>query len=292
VDAGVLRAAGWHVTGRLAATPYDDPRDAPAYVDLGELLDDVRTDAVALDGNDPLLATHLPALRAAGLLVLLTTPAPLDLDVVRAARATPGPEVAVGLVQRWEPWALTVAAAFPLAGGPPVQVTVRGWPRGPAAAAELVDLVRGWCGDVTAAVSAAQALPARSLPDGEQVAWALLTACGATVLVSHDGPEPAVRLSFAAARLEAGPAGAAWTGGAGLPLLATPDRRPRPLPVPAGTRDGLVATAYALLAGVSGGELPAGDWPWPADLGDLLAVARVLQALRESAASGTPVPTG
>jgi hypothetical protein len=292
VDAGVLRAAGWRVTGRLPTTPYDDPRDAPAYVDSGELLADDRVDAVALDGADARAAGLLPTLRDAGLLVLLVSPAPLDVDAVREARAVPGPEVAVGLLQRWEPWALTVAAALPLVESGALQVTVRGWPRGAAAAAELVDLVRSWCGDVAAVVAAPQALPARSLPGGAEVAWALLTSAGATVLVSHDDAPPLVRLSFATARLEAGPLGARWVGGDELPLLPTPDRRPQPLPAPPGTAPGLVATAYALLAGVGGGDLDASRWPWPADLGDLLTAARVLAALRESAATGSLVRTG
>ena len=292
VDAGLLRAGGWRVTGRLPTTPYDDPRDAPAYVDPDELLADGRVDAVALDGADELSARLLPELRAAGLLVLLVSPAPLDVDLVRAARAAGGPEVAVGFAQRWEPWALTVAAALPLAGGVPLQVTVRGWPRGAPAAAELVDLVQGWCGDVAGVVAAPGALPARTLPGGAEVGWALLAAGGATVLVSHDDAPPLVRLSFATARLEAGPLGARWVGGAELPLLPTPDRRPQPLPAPPGTPAGLVATAAALLAGVGGGDLEAGDWPWPADLGDLLAASRVLAALRESAESGALVRTG
>lgn len=224
--------------------------------------------------------------------MLLTTPAPLDPDLLRAARTEPGPEVAVALVQRWEPWALTVAAALPLAGGVPVQATVRGWPRGQAAAAELIDLVQSWCGDVAAGVAAPAALPARSLPGGAAVAWALLTASGATVLVSHDEAPPLVRLSFATARLEAGPLGARWVGGAELPLLPTPDRRPHPLPAPPGTPAGLLGSAHALLAAVGGADLVPAQWPWPADLGDLLAAARVLQALRESAATGSLVRTG
>ncbi len=292
VDPGLLRAAGWRVTGRLPVTPYDDPRDAPAYVDLAELLEDPRVDAVALDDADPGLARQLPALRRAGLLVLLAAPAPLDLDVLREARSTGGAELAVALLQRWEPWALTVAAALPLAGGPVLQVTVRGWPRGEAAAVELVDLARAWCGEVVAVAGAGAALPAATLPGGARVSWSLLHAGGATVLVSSDDAPPLVRLSFAAARLEAGPLGARWVGGAELPLLPVPDRRPQPLPVPPGTPPGLLASAVALRAGTGGGDLPADDWPWPADLGDLLAAGRVLAALRESATTGTLVRTG
>ena len=70
-----------------------------------------------------------------------------------------------------------------------------------------------------------------------------------------------------------------------------PDRRSVPLPVPPGTPAGLLATAVALLDGVGGGDLPTGDWPWPADLGDLLAAARALEALRASAERGALVRT-
>ncbi len=288
MDAGLLRGAGWQVAGRLAAGPWSDRRDAPGYVDLAELLDDERVDAVALDGSDVRLAAALPALRAAGLLVLLVSPAPLDVALLRQVRAEPGPDVAVGLVQRWEPWAGTVAAALPLAGGPALQVTVRGWPAGEPAAAELVDLVRSWCGDVAAVAAHPAPLPAQALPGGAAVSWSMLCAGGATVLVSHDDAPPLVRLSFPTARLEAGPLGARWVGGAELPLLPAPDRRPQPLPVPPGTPAGLLAGAHALLQAVGGGEVAGDTWPWPADLGDLLAAARVLAALRSSAATAAP----
>ncbi len=301
LEPGVLTAAGWRVTGRLPATPYDDPRDSPSYVDVDELLADERVDAVALDGDQPDLAALLPAVRGAGLLVLLTGPAPLDPDLLRRARGVlDAPEVAVAFVERWEPWALTVAAALPLAGGPPLQVTVRGWPRGQAAAAELVDLVASWCGEVAAVAASPHSLPARVLPGGAQVAWSLLTGSGATVLVSHDGGPPLVRLSMSGARLEAGPLGARWEGGAELALLPAPDRRPDRRPAPPGTSHALLATAYALTRAVGGGAVAgrgaggddAPDRPQPADLGDLLVAARVLEALRTSARTGELVRTG
>jgi len=245
------------------------------------VLADARLDAVAVDGDEAALAALLPELRGGGLLLLLPTAAPLDPDLVRAARAVPEPaDAAVGLLARWEPWALTVAAALPLVGTPPVQVTVRGWPRGRQAAAELVDLVGAWCGEVVGVVAAPAPLPADALPpDGAAVAWALLTASGATVLVSHEGTAQQVRLSFATARLEAGPGGARWTGGDALPLLPLPAW----VPHPRGASPGLVATAAALAQAVGGGDVASRDWPWPADLGDLLVVARVLEALRTSA---------
>jgi hypothetical protein len=287
VDPAPLRAAGWSLRGTLSGDPYGDRLDAATFVEVDELLEDAAVDAVAVDGDDRELAPLLPALRDSGLLLLLPTAAPLEPELVRAARAVAEPaDAAVGLLGRWEPWALTVAAALPLVGTPAVQVTVRGWPRGRQAAAELVDLAASWCGEVAAVVAAPAPLPAAVLPGGEAVSWALLTGSGATVLVSHDGPAPAVRLSFATARLEAGPGGARWTGGAELPLLPLPDR----VPPAQGAPPGLVATAAALAQAVGGGDVAAETWPWPADLGDLLVAARVLEALRTSARTEQLVP--
>lgn len=246
------------------------------YSTAAELAVDGRIDAVAVDGDKPELVALLPELRASGLLLLLPTAAPLDPAAVHAAWAVPdSAEACVGLLARWEPWALTVAAALRLADSAPVQVTVRGWPAGAQQAAELVDLVASWCGEVVAVVAAPSAeLPASELPATERypsarVAWALLTASGATVLVSHDGPEPLVRLSLPTARLEAGPEGVRWEGGQALPLV-------RP------SASGLIATAAALAQAIGGADVPAVQWPWPADLSDLLVVARVLEALRTS----------
>ena len=290
LDPAPLRSAGWQLRGALSGMPYADRLDAATYTSATELAADPAIDAVALDGADRDLAALLPELRASGLLVLLPAAAPLQPDLIRAARAVrDGADACVGLLQRWRPWALTVAAALPLAGGPVLQVTVRGWPRGPQAAAELVDLVASWCGEVAAVVAAPAVLPVAVLPaaaseggpsrPAADVSWALLAAGGATVLVSHDGPTPVVRLSFATARLEAGPDGVCWEGGVALPLLALPAW----VPHSGGADPGLVATAAALTRAVGGGDVPAVDWPWPADLSDLFVAARVLEALRTSA---------
>jgi hypothetical protein len=293
VDPAPARAGGWEVRGRLAADPFSVPssgrrEDVAGYLDADELVADARVDGVLLDGADPGLAALLPLLRAAGLLVLLPGPAPLDVEALRAARAVDGPESGVGLVCRWEPWARTVAAAVPPAG-PPVQVTVRGWPTGAGPAAELADLVGSWCGEVAAVAAAPAPLPADALPDGEPVDWALLTASGVTVLVSHTGAQPSVRVSFAAARLHAGPSGARWHDGAALPLLPAPAWVP---PAPRGVPLGLVATAAALSEALAGAELPpARSGVRPADLGDLLVCARVVEALRTSARTERLVPT-
>lgn len=275
----------------LPLTPYDDPADVPSYTGLDELLHDDALTAVAMDGSDPLVARHLPALLAAGKHVLLTGPAPLDPALLAEARAVQGAaEVSVALLQRWEPWAVTVAAALPVVGTPVLQVTVRGWPRGADAAVELVDLCRGWAGDVVSVAAAPAPLPAAALGEGMPVAWSLLHEGGATTLVSHEGAPPLARLSFATARLEAGPLGVRWEGGAELPVLRAPlpeTIEPKPA-APAGTPYGLVASAVALRQAVATGLIATETWPWPADLGDLQVASRVLAALRESARAEGP----
>ncbi len=297
VDVAVLRAAGWSLRGVLSPLPYDDPLGAATYTSTAALLDDPRLDGVALDGADPDVAGLLPALRADGLLLLLPTPAPLEVSLLQEAVAADGGPAVVGLLRRWEPWARTVAAAQPMAG-PPVQVTVSGWPRGVAHAADLVDLVSAWCGEVVAAVAAPAVLPAAALAGGEPVSWALLTSSGATVLVAHEGDQ-VVRLSFAAARLEARPGLLVrWVDGDRLPVPSWPDAlTAHPL-----EQRAALAAAATLAAAVGGADLP--DQPqvllqtlpgqvadaWPAGLGDLLACARVLEALRHSARREVLVP--
>ena len=276
LDGQVLRAAGWRVCGALQVLPYDDPGDVPSYASLDELLDD-GLDAVVLDGADAHLAGHLPDLLAAGLALLLPTPAPLEPELLRLARGTsPDALVAVGLVQRWEPWAAATRSVLPMVDGPPLQCTVRGWPRGKAAAAELVDLTRQWCGDVVGVTARPARLPADELAPGVPVAWSLLHESGTTTLVSHEDAPPVVRLSFSGARWEAGPLGARWIGGAEVPL-----RAPRvPGTAPAGTPHGLLSTAGWLLEAVRDEILSE---PAAADLGDLQAVERALSGLRDSA---------
>lgn len=250
-------------------------------MDVAELVADDRVDAVAVDTADDALLDEVPALRRAGLLVLLTGPLVRDPARLRAIRqVADAPDLAVALSRRWEPWARLVTAALPMAGEVR-QVTVRGWPRGERETAELTDLLTAWCGELVAAC-AGDAVPVPVLPDGATVSWSVLTATGATVLVSHDGApqgSPLVRLSSATARLDAGPDRVRWDGGAELPLPAGG----------LGRVNGLMLTAAALRAAVGGLEVPTDDWPWPADLGDLTTVGRVLTALEESARTGAPV---
>ncbi len=267
--------------GRLPRTPYEDPGDAPSFLGIDELLDDDRVDAVAVV---PEQAEHVPAIREAGLLVLLTGPV-TDAGLLRRARTGPV-DLAVALSRRWEPWCVVVAAALPLANEPVRQATMRGWPTGERETVELVDLVRGWCGDILAA-GAGRAAAAAALPDGSRVAFSLLTASGATVLVSHEGsPVPLVRLTTSTARLDASPDEVRWDGGPAMTL-----------PFGAlGADAGLVASARSLATAVPGGEIldvgtvrpEDATWPWPADLGDLVAASEVLAALRTSGSTGAP----
>lgn len=284
LDGQVLRATGWQVTGALQVLPYDDPGDVPSYASLDELLSD-GLQAVALSGSDAHLAGHLPDLLVAGLAVLLPTPDPLDPELLRLARdAAPDAVVAVGLLQRWEPWARTTGAAVPLAEGPLLQCTVRGWPRGAVAAAELVDLARLWCGDVVGVAARPARLPADELAPGVPVAWSLLHESGTTTLVSHEAAPPVVRLSFAGARWEAGPLGARWLGGDEVTLSA-----PRtPGNAPPGTPAGLLSCAAWLREAVTAGSAEVAA-PAAAGLGDLQAVERVLSGLRASSRGEAPV---
>lgn len=272
--------AGWQVLGRLPATPYDDPHDAPSFLDITEVLGDDRLDAVALDRS---LADHLPRLREAGLAVLLPEPWALPAEVLRQAAAmSAGPQVAVALRSRWQAWTQAVTAAAPL-GGTPAQLTVRGWPRGEQAAAELVDLATTWCGEVLITF-ADRTVPAPAMPDGPVITWSLLTDSGATVLVSHQGGL-GIRLTLAGGRIEAEPSSVRWQAGACLPMPTAPDP--------------LVATAQALRSGICRDQVdphqvdprhvPPPSWPCPGTLADLLRISNVLAALRRSASTGAPV---
>lgn len=291
----MLRAAGWHVAGALPRSPFAAAADdLPAYGDLAELLEDPRLDAVVLDGAadgpaDAEVAAHLPLLRRAGLLVLLASPAPLVPGELLPALAVPdAPEVAVAFALAPQPWVRTVTAALPLGGGPPLQVTVRGWPTGRRSAAELLDVVGTWCGEVLSVSGAPEALPVTALPDGLPVGWSVLTACGATVLVSsaeRDGG-PRVHVSLPGGRLEATPPGVRWTGGADLPLLPVPDLPGDP---EAAGHLGLLVAARGLLRSRAGGALDAQPEPHARGLGALLAAARAVEALDESARSRRPV---
>ena len=272
-----LAAGGLSVRGSLALDPFGPPAGGRRYAGLDAVLADDGVRAAVLPAASP-LAQALPDLLARGLPVLLADAAPWDADLLRAARAAAGEAdvaAAVALQARHTGWAALVAGA--LSGRrSPQQVTVRGWPRGPAAAAELVDLLRGWCGDVVAAAAAPAVLPADALPDGPRVAWALLTDRGTTVLVAHEGQVAQVRLSLPPTRLLAGPDAVGWEGATTI--------------APAGREDPTVS-AFAQAAAAGSAE-PLELFPTVARPADLVPVARVLAALRASARSEAWVELG
>jgi hypothetical protein len=183
--------------------------------------------------------------------------------------------------QRWRAPVARVARALDSGElGPPAQLTVRGWPTGAAPTAELLDVVTRWCGDVVAVCASPDELPARELPGGATVRWALLTSSGATVLVAHDGAgSPLMRLSCPQGRVdvEAGPGDGTLQG----PF------EPLPLEDQLSPTDGLRSTATRLVEAVARSEgvaYPYDGWPWPSTLRDLFVVERIREALRFSAA--------
>lgn len=191
VPAAALAAAGLEVAGLLGPDALESlawaaeeglPR---AYADLPALLaDDI--DLVALDVPPPRSDTLLDAAVRAGLGVLVTVPRTEDPD--RVVRALVDAEEAdlphtVAFTGRADPAYAAVAEL--LAGlGPMRQLTAAGWPAGGPPRAELVDLVRRWCGDVLAVCADPAAMPAPALGE-DPVTLALLTETGTTVLVAE-----------------------------------------------------------------------------------------------------------
>lgn len=192
VPATALAAAGLQVTGLLGPDALESlawaaeeglPR---AYADLAALLaDDV--DAVAVDVPPPRSDALLDACVRAGLGVLLTVPRTTDptrvIAVVVAAEDADLPH-AVAVTGRADPAYDDVAAL--LADAEPLQqVTAAGWPAGGPPRAELVDLVRRWCGEIVAVCADPAAMPAPALAEDLPVTVALLTEAGTTVLAAE-----------------------------------------------------------------------------------------------------------
>jgi predicted dehydrogenase len=295
---GLLTSAGWSVTGVLTADTYDGllwaaqtPGVDRNYLDLTELLSDAALDACCLALPTGGLGSVLVATLQAGLHTLLPEPAELGADTVRRALEAAedsGAEHAVAMQQRWRAPVARVARALDSGEiGPPVQLTVRGWPTGAAPTAELLDVVTRWCGDVVAVCASPEELPARELPGGAIVRWALLTSSGATVLVAHDGAgAPLMRLSCPQGRVEveAGPGDGTLEGPFEAPVEPTTQRT-----------DGLRSTATRLAEAVvrsEGVAAPYDGWPWPSTLRDLFVVERIREALRSSAAEHRWIETG
>ena len=297
---GLLTAAGWSVTGLLASDVFDGllwaaqtPGVVRNYLDLGELLADPDLDACCLALPPSGLGSVLVTTLQGGLHTLLPEPAELGADTVRRALEAAedsGAEHAVAMQQRWRlPVARVTRALDSGELGTPAQLTVRGWPTGAAPTAELLDVVTRWCGDVVAVCATPGELPARELPGGATVRWALLTASGATVLVAHDGAgAPLLRLSCPEGRveIEAGPGDGTMLGPIAAPELSAEATTLR--------TDGLRSTASRLAEAVMRSEAvaaPYDGWPWPSTLRDLFVVERIREALRSSAAERRWVET-
>lgn len=277
-----LAEVGLAVTGVLAEDPFAaEPLVAPGagtrvHTDLPDLARGVAEGAVrliVLPAHSP-LAAALPEVVALGAAVLLPDPAPWDLDLVRQARSAADAgdvPVAVLLRARHSRWS-EAARATVASREKPFQLLVRGWPRGPAAAGELVDLVRAWCGDVLSCSALPAEQPGRTLKTGELISWSMLTETAVTVMVSHEG---SLRLSVG--YLEPGFVEVGPDVPPGTDLF---DLEQDPDPAVLAAR----ALAHALEVGSSdvvGSSLS--PFPWVADLSDLQPVARALGALRTSA---------
>lgn len=275
-----LAEVGLTVTGVMAPDPFAaEPLVVPdartrVYADLPDLARGVADGAVrlvVLPAGSP-LAPVLPEVVALGAAVLLPEPAPWDTDLVRRARAAADAgdvPVAVLLRTRHTRWAeegrATVASREK-----PLQFLVRGWPRGAAAAAELVDLVRAWCGDILTCGALPADMPGKALKSGEPISWTMLTETAVTVMVSHAGSLQLHLGYMEPGFVEVGP------GTASDEPDGAPDPDPAVLAVAALSRALELGTSDVVGSSLS-------PFPWVADLSDLQPVARVLEALRASA---------
>lgn len=209
-----LAGSGWSVGGLLAADVFDGllwaartPSVTRNYVELAELLWDPDAEAACVAVDAAAAVTTVPALLHAGLHVLLPSPVAMSSAAIRIAleaAEVAESEHAVTFETRWWPSARELTRLLADGSvGPVAQATVRGWPSGVTATAELIDVTTNWCGEIVAVCGAPEQLPAAELPDGASVRWALLTDRGVTVLVSHEGSaDPAIRLSTPQGRLE------------------------------------------------------------------------------------------
>jgi hypothetical protein len=274
--ADAARAGGADVVGLLAPDALESlVWAAEAQADHGySALDALAADAVEAACLDLPLAE---ACRVGGLLledgvsVVLARPELPDRAEARAlldAASIGNASATISL--RTRPWsALSSAAALVPSIGPLTQVTVKQWPAGRAARAELCDLVRRLCGDVLAVCASAAAMPAHELAPAAPVTLALLTADGTTVLV-NESP----RVGFGDAQLTlVGAQGRMVLTQRRLTISDTAGIREVALaPSPDPVRLAIEGLRYDL-AGMSSAA---------AGLGDVLAAARLLELAAQS----------
>lgn len=189
---GALQSAGFTVAGLLGPDALESIAWAAevgigrAYADLAALLSD-EIDAVAIDLPAPRCDVLLAAAAKADLHVLLISPRLGDLTVAGDAVLSleeSDLHHAVAFLGRADPGYVELGKALRQLG-PATQLTARGWPAGGPPRAELVDLVRRWCGEIVAVCADPQAMPAASLGEDDPITLALLTETGATVLASE-----------------------------------------------------------------------------------------------------------
>lgn len=288
--APVLRECGADVVGLLGPDALEslawagEAGAGRAYADLVALLcDDV--EAVVVEVAPPLADVVVRQAARAGLHLLLATPRLSDPEAAReAAELAEAADIThvVAMDTRAWPAALQVRSLVP-GLGQLRQLTVLGWPAAAAgvARAELVDLVRGWCGDIVAVCADPAAMPAPQLAPGAPVTLALLTAAGVTVLVAErvGARREAAVLSLTGKQGRVVVQGGAVRrqDGAGRVTTLAEAAPPRT------TRIGLADAAYDLLRAT---EFDDPGLVRGATLRDLLPLARVLQAVETSRTAG------
>ena len=274
---GALQAAGFTVAGLLGPDALESIAWAAevgigrAYADLSALLSD-EIDAIAIDLPAPRCDVLLSAAAKADLHVLLVSPRLGDLAVAgEAVLSLEESDLhhAVAFLGRADPAYVELGQALRRLG-PATQLTARGWPAGGPPRAELVDLVRRWCGEIVAVCADPAAMPAASLGDEDPITLALLTESGATVLAS----ERFAARQFDVLLTAVTAAGRAVLTGTSLSVAGEPSR----VVARAAAVDAVSFAARALLGTQS--------QPGAATVSDLVSAWRVLAAIELSRADG------
>lgn len=280
---GALSAAGFTVAGLLGPDALESIAWAAevgvgrAYADLSALLSD-EIDAVAIDLPAPRCDVLISAAAKADLHVLLVSPRLGDLTVAGGAVLSleeSDLHHAVAFLGRADPGYGELGGALRELG-PVTQLTARSWPAGGPPRAELVDLVRRWCGEVVAVCADPAAMPAAALGADDPITLALLTESGATVLAS----ERFAARQFDVLLTAVTAAGRAVLTGTSLTVAGAP------------TRTVARASAVDAVTYAAGALLRPSDRPAAGTLSDLLAAARVLTAVEASRVDGGWVELG
>jgi hypothetical protein len=279
--AEMVRAGGADVVGLLAPEALESlVWAAEAQADHGySALDALAADAVDAACLDLPLTESC---RVAGLLledgvsVVLVRQEIPERATLRALLDAAGVGLSTGVqALRTRGWRSLADAARLLPDiGPLSQLTVIGWPAGRTARGELCDVVRRLAGDVVAVCASASAMPAHELSPTAPVTLSLLTASGATVL-ANESPKSA----FSEAQLTlVGREGRLVVGQRALQISDRKGVRSIEVAAPA---DPVRVATEGLRDDLAGHPSSA------AGLGDLLAVARIMELAAVSYESDT-----